>query len=93
MSKIMKAISFVVLLAFMLGSLTLTGCTKYANDDQLKLLNDTEAAALAAEKKIGELESEKADLERELQAKKAELDKANKEKETVKDRLSKLETN
>lgn len=91
MSKIMKAISVLVLLAFMLGSLTLTGCTKYANEDQLKLLDETKAAALAAEEKIGELESEKAGLERELQAKKAELDKANKEKETVQDRLSKLE--
>ncbi len=91
MTKFMKAISVAVLLAFMLGSLTLSGCTKYANEDELRKLDEKQAAALAAEKKVQELEAEKADLERELQAKKAELDKTNKEKAVVQERLSELE--
>lgn len=91
MTKFMKVVSIAVLLAFLVGSLGLTGCTKYANEDQLKVLDETQAAALAAEKKVKELEAEKANLESELQAKKAEHEKVKKEKELVKERLSKME--
>lgn len=91
MTKFMKVISMAVLLAFLVGSLGLTGCTKYANEEELKLLDETKAAALSAEEKVTELEAEKANLERELQAKKAEHEKVKREKELVRERLSKME--
>ena len=91
MTKFMKVVSIAVLLAFMFGTLTITGCTKYANEEELRALDDQKAAALAAEKKVQDMESEKSNLERELQSKKAELDKVKKEKEAVQDRLSRME--
>ena len=91
MSKFMKVVSTAVLLAFLVGSLGLTGCTKYANEEELKLLDETKAAALSAEEKVKELEAEKTNLERELQAKKAEHEKVKREKELVRERLSKME--
>ena len=90
MTKFKKTVSLVALLAFLLGTLALTGCTKYANDDQLKVLDETKTAALAAEKKVEELKVEKANLERERDAKKAELEKVKREKATVKSRLDRM---
>jgi outer membrane murein-binding lipoprotein Lpp len=91
MSKLRKVVSMAVLLAFLVGSLGLTGCTKYANEEELKLLDETKAAALAAEEKVKDLDAEKANLDRELQAKKAEHEKVKREKELVRERLSKME--
>jgi len=88
MTKFMKSVSTFVLLAFMLGTLAFTGCTKYANDDQLKVLDETRSAALAAERKVQDLEAQKANLVKERDAKKAELESVKAEKEKVKERLS-----
>jgi|SaaInl7_200m_RNA_FD_contig_81_188815_length_1321_multi_4_in_0_out_0_1 outer membrane murein-binding lipoprotein Lpp len=90
MTKFKKAVSLVALLAFLLGTMALTGCTKYANEDQLKVLDETKAAALAAEKKVQDLQAEKSTLERERDAKKAELEKVKREKAAVKSRLDRM---
>ncbi len=88
MSKIKRVISVVIIGAFLAGTLALTGCTRYANEDQLKQLEETKNAALKAEEKIKELTTEKSSLEKKVAAKKAELENVKKEKETVKERLS-----
>jgi len=91
MAKMMKPLFMVILLAFVLGTLGITGCTRYANQDQLKTLDETQAAAVSAEKQLADKKNEKATLEKDLAAKKAELEKVKAEKETVKQRLSKVE--
>ena len=93
MSKIKKAVTVVLAGAFLAGTLALSSCTRYANEEQLKQLNDTKNAALKAEQKVKDLEAEKASLEKKVAAKKAELEKVKKEKETVKQRLSQKQSN
>ena len=53
MTKFMKVVSIAVLMAFMLGTLTLTGCTKYANEEELRALDDQQAAALYINDRMG----------------------------------------
>ncbi len=91
MSKWVKKMTVLVMAGFFVASLALTGCTRYANDEQLKTLAETKKAALSAEQKVADMKSEKADLQKKLDAKKAELEKVKQEKETVKQRLSKSE--
>jgi|Deesub1362B_J571_1020462.scaffolds.fasta_scaffold05504_5 outer membrane murein-binding lipoprotein Lpp len=87
MSKMMRWLSAVLAGLFLVGTLVMTGCTRYANEEQLKQLEDTKNAALSAEQKVKDLEAQKANLEKELAAKKAELEKVKQEKATVKERL------
>ena len=62
---------FVVLL--IAAAFLSVGCTKYANKDQLKTLDDTQAAALAAEKALQDKKAERAELEKKVAQKEAEL--------------------
>lgn len=91
MFKLRKAISLLVLAGFLFSVLVVTGCTRYANEKQLQTLDETKAAALSAEQKVENLETEKANLKKELEAKKAKLEEVKKEKETVQQRLGQLE--
>ncbi len=70
----LKSLIFVIVLA----SFAFGGCTKYANEDDLRTLENQKQAALSAERKVEELKREKADLERQLTQKKRELDDAKK---------------
>jgi len=54
-------------------SLLLSGCTSYANEEQLNTLEETKAAALAAEENVSAKEAEKAELEAKLAEKQEEL--------------------
>lgn len=74
---VLALLSFVLLVAFT------TGCSRYANEEQLTALDETQGAALAAEKRVAELEKEKAELEAKLAEKKAELKKVEDEKSKV----------
>ena len=76
-----------VLLAGFVASLAVTGCTKRPNEEQLLLLEETRQAALAAEQKAQQCDSEKSSVSDQLSQKKRELQKAKDEMEAVKQRL------
>jgi len=81
--KVLVAFFSVVVLA----SFVLAGCTRYANDEQLKTLDETKAAALSAEKTAQDKEQEKASLEKKLSEKQDELQKVKEEKGKVQSKL------
>ena len=61
--------------------------SSHPDEDQIKALEETKAAALSAEQALVQKKQESSDLEAKLEAKKAELEKVKKEKELVLQRL------
>jgi len=83
--------SFVLLLTvcmFAVGVM-LTGCSRTPNEKQMKALEETKAAATAAEDKVAQLEKENVELKAKLAEKQAELKKAQDEKAQVLTRVGK----
>jgi cell division protein FtsL len=78
----------VVTAAMLLILMAFTGCTKYANEQQLQALEETKAAAEAAEKALADCKGETASLEGQLAQKKQALEDMKKEQEAVSQRLS-----
>jgi len=66
----------------------LASCSSSPDEEQIKMLEETKSAALAAEQTLANKKQEASDLEAKCTAKKAELEKVKKEKELV---LQKLE--
>ena len=66
----------------------LASCSSSPDEEQIKMLEETKSAALAAEQTLANKKQEASDLEAKCEAKKAELAKVKKEKELV---LQKLE--
>lgn len=77
-NNVLALLSFVLLTAFLT-----TGCSRYANEEQLTALDETQGAAVAAETRVADLEKEKAELEAKLAKKMAELKKVQDEKSKV----------
>jgi len=73
-------------IAIMFISFALTGCGG-PNEKELQALEETKAAALAAESAKADCENEKAQLESQLAAKKQELEQMKQEKADVTKRL------
>ncbi len=71
------------LLTVTIASFVFAGCTRYANDDELKVLNDTKAAANKADSKLSKLKDERKSLEDKLAEKETELKAAKEEKAAV----------
>jgi len=69
-------------------SLVIIGCSKGPNEKQLKALEDTKAAALSAEQKASDCNSEKAKLEKQLAEQKQKLEAMKQEKVVVEKRLA-----
>ena len=65
----------------------LIGCTWHPGEEEIKALEETKTAALAAEKTLADKKQERKDLEAKLEAKKAELAKVKAEKEKVMQKL------
>ncbi|PID28412.1 MAG: hypothetical protein CR982_04365 [Candidatus Cloacimonadota bacterium] len=74
----------VALLLSLTSLVALTSCTRYADEGELKALEDANVTAKKAEVKLNRLKSDRMKLEDELAAKKAELKKAKREIEKVK---------
>jgi starvation-inducible outer membrane lipoprotein len=83
MLRITGVIAAVALYVFVIA-----GCSSGPNESQLKLLEETKAAALAAEKAQADCESNKAKLEGDLASAKDKLEKMKQEKADVSARLS-----
>jgi|SaaInl8_200m_RNA_FD_contig_21_3293483_length_259_multi_5_in_0_out_0_1 septal ring factor EnvC (AmiA/AmiB activator) len=70
-------------LASLMVAALLSGCTKYANEDNLAALENQKQACIAVEGTVAELQTEKSDLQRELAGLKAELKAAEAELKSV----------
>ncbi|MFO7809785.1 MAG: hypothetical protein R6V47_00225 [Candidatus Delongbacteria bacterium] len=82
----LKSIRIFALSALVL-SVLLTGCTRYANEEELKALEDKQTAARKAETKLADLQKQRRALESRLAEKESELKKAEEEKSAVESRL------
>jgi hypothetical protein len=77
-----------VLTAVALLFSAMTGCSRHPNEEQLSALEQTEQAALSAERQLESLQAEKADLEKQLAEKKQQLEECENEKDLVASRLA-----
>ncbi len=66
------------------------GCTKRPSEEELAKLEETRAAADAAERKLSELRSERMQLESLLQEKQAELRRHEEERDELKVKMGKM---
>lgn len=87
MRKASRVLSLVLACGILLVALSITGCTRHPNEDQLQALEEQKIATLAAEEQVDQVRQEKADLEAQLAKKKAELEKMKAEKAAVQQRL------
>jgi uncharacterized membrane protein len=76
----------------LLTSFLVTGCNRYANEEQLTTLEETQGATVAAEADVAKLEAEKADLEAKLAQKKQELEKVQQNKAKIEASKAEAET-
>ncbi len=88
MPKFLKSTGTFLIMSSIVFSLSVVGCTKRPNAEQLRALDEQRKATTAAEDQVKKLESEKADLQKQLEQKKAELNKAKQVKDHVQKRLS-----
>jgi len=68
-----------------LGVLIVSGCTQYANKEDLSRLEEQRKAALAVEQQIQECEQKKADIERQVAEKQAVVQKLQRDLDAVKE--------
>jgi len=71
----------------------LASCASHPDEDQIKALEETKAAALSAEQTLAQKKQESSDLQAKLAAKKEELEKVKREKELVLQRLAEKQKN
>ena len=90
MTAFKKLGSLILIVVFMVSSVFSTGCTRYANSDQLSALDQQKAAAESAEGAAVDCEGEQAALQKELDAKNTELSDVKAEKEKVRQRLTQM---
>jgi chromosome segregation ATPase len=83
-------ITFSIALLFVF-SLVFVGCKGGPSEEELQLLEETKSAALAAEQKLADCESNKSDLENQLSEKKRELENVKQEQRDVSKRLAAME--
>ncbi len=90
MRKALRTVVLFAAIALLLSLFALSGCTKHPSDEELQVLEETKAAALAAEEAQADCESEKSELENQLAGKKQKLEDMEKEKEAVSERLEQM---
>ncbi|MBN1781439.1 hypothetical protein JW948_09960 [bacterium] len=83
MARGARLISIGLFSVIVVFSLLLSGCSRYANEDQLQSLDESEAAAVAAEEDVSKLEQENAELKAKLAEKQEELKQVQAEKERI----------
>ena len=74
-------------LGVVLISFIFVGCTRYANEEELTVLKDTQAAAKKAHAKLATVKQERRNLENKLADKEKELTAAIEEKAAVESRI------
>ncbi|HXK49415.1 MAG TPA: hypothetical protein PKW56_03030 [Clostridiales bacterium] len=76
-----------IILSMIVLSFLFAGCTRYANEEELKTLDDTQTAVKKAETKLSDLTKERRNLVTKLADLQTELKKAEEEKAAVESRL------
>ena len=89
MSKFTKTVNLIIAFLF---ALSITSCGWKASEEEIKQLEETKAAALAAEKTYADKQSERADLEKQVQTKKDELAKLKADRDKVLKRVAEMKT-
>jgi ABC-type microcin C transport system permease subunit YejB len=89
MQKLLRVLLLFSAIA-MFVSFTIVGCAGGPNEKQLQMLEESKAAALAAEEAKAECESEKRELESQLAEAERELEKMKQEKVDVNKRLESM---
>jgi len=87
MSRFTKIVNLVIVILF---TLSITSCGWKASEEEIKQLEETKSAALAAEKTYAEKQKEQADLEKELKTKKDELAKIKADRDKVLKRVAEI---
>ena len=90
MQKIVRAFVTVLVVASLLLSFFILGCTRHANEKQLKALEETKSAALAAEAQQATCDRDKRSLQSQLAETKQKLEAMQQEKTTVSNRLQSM---
>jgi septal ring factor EnvC (AmiA/AmiB activator) len=85
----MRKFFIISLIAVFAIGVVLTGCTRYANKEQLNKLDQTEQAVVAAEKTLADKQTEQAQLEKDLAKKQNELEAKKAEKVEIRKKLGK----
>ena len=85
----MKKYFSLFLAVLLLFAFTMTGCTKYAKEEDLKNLKNAEEAALAAESQLKRKQAERAGWERKVAQKETERDAKQAEKDEIEKNLGK----
>ncbi|MFQ5632269.1 MAG: hypothetical protein ACE5I1_26160, partial [bacterium] len=87
MTKTFKtALNWLLIVSFA-ASLTVLGCSRHPNEQELQALAQAQQAANSAEQALRDCNNEKSNLESQLSQKKRELQQAQEEKATVQSRL------
>ena len=68
-----------------LGLILVSGCTQYANQEDLNRLDEQRKAALAVEQQLQECQQKKADAERQVAEKQAVVQKLQRDLDAVKE--------
>jgi len=84
MGKRVKKVVSILCIAFLLFLFVFSGCSKYANKEQLAQLEMQKQASLAAEKKLEDCKKENEDLNSQIAQKQSELNKFQKDLEAIK---------
>ena len=79
-----------LILLSVISLLFVTSCTRYANDEELKQLDQQKNAAKSAEAKLSKLKADRRGLEAKLAEKQSELKAAQDEKVAVEGRLKEM---
>jgi hypothetical protein len=90
MRKMVRTFVTLLLIATFVGSLFLIGCTKHPNEKQLKALEETKNAAIAAEAKQSTCGNDQKSLQSQLADKKQKLEAMKQEKIAVNNRLQSM---
>jgi len=84
MGKRVKLFTSILCITCLFFLFAFSGCSKYANKEQLAQLETQKQAALAAEKKLDDCNKEKEDLRNQIAQKQSDLDKLQKDLEAIK---------
>lgn len=90
MRKVLSVLVVTSLVTVIFLSLFITGCSWKPSEQELQALEDSKAAALAAEEAQSACENEKAEADRMLAEAKQKLEKMNQEKVNVTNRLENM---
>jgi outer membrane murein-binding lipoprotein Lpp len=84
-----KYVKLVILAFSLAAALAISGCTKYASDEDMKQLNDLKAQVTSLETEISKLKAEKAGLEKTVAEKNGKLKQCQSDQEAVKKAMGK----